>query len=605
LGSSTFKVRLQHLAASVTAYGRGQIMFAKAAIERFYGNGRDARCDARCETKVVYGDSVVGDTPVLVKMNGQMQYIEIQTLMDLCIKMKGASCKWNGDKDAVEPINDIYTWTERGWTKIVRAIRHILAPNKKLMRIQTGAGYVDVTEDHSLVLANGDAAKPSEVTLRTALMHSLPDEPLPWREVRGEKLKEAYEYYKNPSISEDDKEIIEIEELEHPGPTTYVYDLETENHHFAVGPGALVVHNTDSLFVQFNPKNAETGEDLAAGREARQAVFDLTEEAGHFVTKALKPPHDFEFDKAFDPIMIFSKKRYTGHMYEHNPDEYVQKSMGIVMKRRDNAPILKLIYGGALRKMICDNDVVAATEFVKNSLQDLIDGKVPWSQLTITKSLRAEYANPMSIAHKVLANRIAARDPGNAPVAGDRIPFVYVRPTDGQQASKLQGDRIELPSYAKEKGLQPDYDMYLENQLAIPISQLFSLVVERMPGYDPDVLEKRLSKLKGTETREEIEEQKMNIKEGLAYDMLFADVVKKHRQRVTSNVMRSVFGCVPIYAKDMDKKTEKVAAKVAAVGGKTLIPDAKKTASGGGAQMKLDYMFDKMLLSKKLSTSKK
>jgi DNA polymerase elongation subunit (family B) len=41
LGSSTFKIRLQHLAASVTAYGRKQIMFAKAVIDRFYGPAAD------------------------------------------------------------------------------------------------------------------------------------------------------------------------------------------------------------------------------------------------------------------------------------------------------------------------------------------------------------------------------------------------------------------------------------------------------------------------------------------------------------------------------------------------------------------------------------
>jgi hypothetical protein len=89
--------------------------------------------------------------------------------------------------------------------------------------------------------------------------------------------------------------------------------------------------------------------------------------------------------------------------------------------------------------------------------------------------------------------------------------------------------------------------------------------------------------------------------------MLFADIVKRHRQKVSSVVMRSIFGCVPVYAKDMGKKYENVAAKVAAAGGRTLIPDAKKTSAGGGSgtQMKLDYMFDKMLLSKKLSTSKK
>ena len=44
---------------------------------------------------------------------------------------------------------------------------------------------------------------------------------------------------------------------------------------------------------------------------------------------------------------------------------------------------------------------------------------------TITKSLRGYYKNPQQIAHKVLADRMAERDPGNKPKANDRIPCVY------------------------------------------------------------------------------------------------------------------------------------------------------------------------------------
>jgi len=44
----------------------------------------------------------------------------------------------------------------------------------------------------------------------------------------------------------------------------------------------------------------------------------------------------------------------------------------------------------------------------------------------ITKSLRSTYKNPDQIAHKVLADRIAKRDPGNKPKSGDRIPYVYI-----------------------------------------------------------------------------------------------------------------------------------------------------------------------------------
>jgi hypothetical protein len=47
---------------------------------------------------------------------------------------------------------------------------------------------------------------------------------------------------------------------------------------------------------------------------------------------------------------------------------------------------------------------------------------------------------------------------------------------------KLQGDRIELPSYIKEHGLTPDYAFYITNQIAKPMSQVFGLAVESMPG---------------------------------------------------------------------------------------------------------------------------
>ena len=34
--------------------------------------------------------------------------------------------------------------------------------------------------------------------------------------------------------------------------------------------------------------------------------------------------------------------------YEFDPNSYKQDSMGIVLKRRDNAPIVKLVCGGML-----------------------------------------------------------------------------------------------------------------------------------------------------------------------------------------------------------------------------------------------------------------
>jgi DNA polymerase elongation subunit (family B) len=111
----------------------------------------------------------------------------------------------------------------------------------------------------------------------------------------------------------------------------------------------------------------------------------------------------------------------------------------------------------------------------------LLAGKFPISKLTITKSLRANYADPTRIAHKVLADRIGERDPGNKPSTSDRIPYVYISNGAGP-TPKLQGDRIEIPSYIKEHGLRPDYAFYITNQIAKPVSQVFGLAVENMPN---------------------------------------------------------------------------------------------------------------------------
>jgi DNA polymerase elongation subunit (family B) len=256
----------------------------------------------------------------------------------------------------------------------------------------------------------------------------------------------------------------------------------------------IVYGDTDSIFVGFNPKNPETGE-LLTGRDARIATKALTEEVGAFITGALKPPHDFEYDKIFDPFIIFSKKRYVGNKYEDSVDDFKETSMGIVLKRRDNAPLLKMTYGAAIECLLNRQDVHGAIRVVKEKVRDLVDGKMKLSQLTITKSLRSEYKTTPP-AHKVLANRIAERDPGNAPASGERIGYVYVKALAGQIPSKLQGDRVETPDWIEKHGLEPDAEYYIEHQLYNPLAQLFAIMLEKMPGYvapsswssDPDKL---------------------------------------------------------------------------------------------------------------------
>ncbi len=244
-----------------------------------------------------------------------------------------------------------------------------------------------------------------------------------------------------------------------------------------------VYGDTDSIFLRFRPRDPATGLRLT-GKAALQAAKDLTVESGKLVSSCLKPPHDFEFDKIFRSFILLSKKRYVGDMSEDGVEEedFHRKSMGIVMKRRDNAPIVKYVYGHAVDAILdpacldVKAGVQKAASFVQQAARDLLAGKFPLTKLTITKSLRAEYKDPKKIAHKVLADRIAERDPGNKPSTSDRIPFVYIQAPQ----AKLQGDRIELPSFIKEHKLRPDYAFYITNQIAKPVAQVFGLALEHM-----------------------------------------------------------------------------------------------------------------------------
>ena len=131
-----------------------------------------------------------------------------------------------------------------------------------------------------------------------------------------------------------------------------------------------------------------------------------------------------------------------------------------------------------------------------------MDEKYPIDKLIISKSLRSGYKNPKSIAHKVLADRITARDPGNKVSSGDRIPFVYIN-TSNKKA--LQGEKIETPTYIIENKLKIDYSFYITNQIMKPVQQVFALVLEKIWENS-----KKISKIKSF--KKEVETLRKNTR---------------------------------------------------------------------------------------------
>ena len=566
-GAKTSTFYEKDIAACTTATGRMLLIYARRIIEETYGN-------KICYTKeygpvlskaeYIYGDSVANYTPVYVKVGGKLDIQTIEGLGEKYGNNNWTICEEEGKqtKEYCELSHlDIETWSDRGWTKLHRIIRHQLAFHKKMVRVSTDCGsYVDVTDDHSLLLKNGQEISPNDAKIGDKLLSK--------QIVDFESLKKWCKYlhienkldaiylielYKsktrNPtnnynSLQESiirilqkiinlfsgmepnnaENKITDINEINYSG---YVYDLTTENHHFAAGVGDLIVHNTDSVFFTFNLQTTDGNE--IRGKKALEITIELAQEAGELASAFLKGPHDLEYEKTFMPFCLLSKKRYVGMLYELDPNKGKRKEMGIVLKRRDNAPIVKDIYGGIIDILMKEKDIGKSIDFLKASLQDIVDEKVSIDKLIITKSLRAGYKNPKSVAHKVLADRIGEREQGNKPSSGDRIPYVYIHTNT---KSKLQGDKIETPAFIIKNKLKIDYSFYITNQIMKPLLQVYALVLEKIWKSQRKMnkvsnFKKEVAKLENTTEPNKFQEKLEKLKNAEVKKLLFDNYLRK------------------------------------------------------------------------------
>ena len=290
--------------------------------------------------------------------------------------------------------------------------------------------------------------------------------------------------------------------------------------------------DTDSVFFTFNL------EDLKGikikGKKALEITIELAIQAGKLVSKFLKEPHDLEYEKTFLPFLLLSKKRYVGILYETDPNKCKTKSMGIVLKRRDNAACVKDCYGEVVDLLMNGESEDIAANAVRKYLDNMVNERISHNKLIITKSLNGFYKNPNSMAHKVLADRIAKRDPGNKPSVGSRIPFIYFQTKRRSKKIKmLQGERVEDPTFIRENKLKPDYAFYITNQIMKPVTQIFSLILENLTGFKKTNKEltfnRKLKILTNKYKNDKIkmEEKIMVLRNSIVKELIFADALRK------------------------------------------------------------------------------
>lgn len=481
VGATTSPICYKELAACTTATGRKMVNTA-----------RDLTLNTFAGAKLTYGDSVTGDTPLLVLKNGFINVVSIQELNDEWVPYENFKPLDKERTNKQQTYADYKVWTNEGWSKINRVIRHKTV--KKMYRIKTDIGTVDVTEDHSLLDINKKIIKPTECVIGTELLHGFPKEfpengfqdmteyqmesliediyngmidKIPYEilnarvsyrkrfmflfDRKQSNLKQTSKlfyqslYYMYKSIGSEckmdfkledspicnmsirgEKDIKDIQYL-YENREDFVYDIETESGNFHAGIGQIIVKNTDSIFINFSDeiRRRNPGKNMSE-KDLLIESIKIGQEAAININNHMKAPQNIEYEKTFWPFCIFSKKRYFGNKYEHNPEKYKQTSMGIVLKRRDNAPIVKTIYGGVIDIILNKRNIEDSKKFFYNSIKDLLDGKVDLSQLVISKTIRTDYANPNQIAHKVLGDRMGERDPGNKPQSNDRVPYCYI-----------------------------------------------------------------------------------------------------------------------------------------------------------------------------------
>lgn len=111
----------------------------------------------------VSANSVSSVTPIPCQIDGKFVYRTIEELS------QGDWKRINAEQEVSTPIAEIKVWSDQGFTKPKYIMRH---PRERVLkRVITHTGFVDCTEDHSLLTPDGNEVKPIDINIGDDLMH--------------------------------------------------------------------------------------------------------------------------------------------------------------------------------------------------------------------------------------------------------------------------------------------------------------------------------------------------------------------------------------------------------------------------------------------------
>lgn len=400
-------------AICTTAKGRESIQKAAEFVQTEHG------------AKIVYGDSVTADTFLYIRnMKAEVHIVTIEKFFSkyrvLPYPQFKADDNGIAQKEQCIPSN-IEIATRTGWSSVKRLIRH--QTRKAIYRVWTSSGIVEVTEDHSLLLADNTCIKPTELIpnqhvlmtnpISTEISKSLFYNKEKWKglwQIRRNKIffhactdliYMAYIYFRfiqiypasvfvfedsgttiNLTNSENVSKglVYRVEKLEEPH--DFVYDVETVDGSFHCGLGDLVVKNTDSIYVHF-PKFSNSADIWKKAKRTETQFLPL-----------FPPPMKLLFeDKIYKNFLILSKKRYMA--YSCDASGTIDEKMtirGVLLARRDNCQFVRTLYEKIVRLIMEKKNLIHIVEAYHETILNLFYWRITdINEFVISKLLNAEY----------------------------------------------------------------------------------------------------------------------------------------------------------------------------------------------------------------------
>lgn len=280
----------------------------------------------------------------------------------------------------------------------------------------------------------------------------------------------------------------------------YVYDLETESHHFSAGIGRLIVHNTDSVMVDMNIKDSKMcnywGELLAQEISGvKKGITLLPGKKDEYHTEDIPglflSPLAMEFEKTMR-LYCIKPKMYAAY-YVGKDGEFIKKTLkdatgkvievfeenemltrGIPLVRRDKNKFLQMLYRQTLNIIMTRGTFKEAATNLIDQIHHFVSGNVDYTLLKSTRELGSHYKQP-SFYMKVFADELRKKNKIVNP--GDRLEFLIIKNKDAKYVGQkmiLTSDYLE--ALKTNEPYQIDYMHYIEKVLMNPLdNQLFSI----------------------------------------------------------------------------------------------------------------------------------